>query len=66
MSELTLDMKRKIADLRIQAMLFGLEVDWETLALVPKSDYVAPPWVTAWKIKQEEADFDVCFDLDRM
>lgn len=62
---MTEEAQRTYADLRIQAMLLDLAVDWETLDLVPKSDYRAPQWLTAWKNKQEEADFDERMDIDR-
>lgn len=52
-----------IDDLKAQAMLFDMDIDWETLELVPPSTYKQPAWITRWKDK--EVDFDTNFDIDR-
>lgn len=45
-----------INDLKIQAMLFGMLVDWETLGLVPKSSHTDAVWLTRWKNKRDDSD----------
>lgn len=53
------------ADLQVQAMIFDMGIDVETMSLVPKSDYKEPFWLTNWKERQHGADFDTQFDIDR-
>lgn len=48
-----------INDLKIQAMMFDMCVDWETLELVPVTKDVTPIWVKRWKEKQANSDYDV-------
>jgi len=50
---------KKVADLRIQAMMFDMDIDWETLEVVPKSK-VEPEaiWLTRWKEKVDQSDFE--------
>ena len=47
---------KTLADLRIQAMMFDMDVDLETASLVPKSAEIAPQWLTRWKDKMAESD----------
>lgn len=51
----------KLADLKIQAMIFDMDIDIETWSLIPKSDYKEPYWLSRWKAKQEERDY---MDID--
>jgi len=53
---LTDQQKETIADLKIQAMLFGMDIDLETLSLVPKTRQEASTWLTRWKEKVAESD----------
>lgn len=53
------------ADQQVQAMIFDMDVDIETLSLIPKSTYKEPAWLSRWKEKQNGADFDTYFDIDR-
>lgn len=59
-------LERKIADLKIQSMMFDMDIDWETLQVVPKGK-VEPEaiWLTRWKEKVDQSDFDTNFDIDR-
>jgi hypothetical protein len=45
------------ADLKIQAMMFDLDVDWESLELTPKRTDTQPFWVKNWKDKLNESDY---------
>ena len=46
-----------VDDLRVQAMMFDMEVDWETLTLVPKSEEEDQPiWLKKWKEKEHNGD----------
>lgn len=48
---------RKIsANLKVQAMMFDMDIDWETLSLVDKDDYKEPYWLTKWKEKERSGD----------
>lgn len=47
---------KAVADLMVQAMMFDMQVDWETGTLIPKSTFVAPFWLTNWKDKTLNAD----------
>lgn len=59
-------MTNYLNDLKIQAMLFDMDIDFETFELVPKrKKYEVPKWVERWKEKRAEADFDEYFDIDR-
>lgn len=57
-------LNKTLADLHIQAMLFDMDVDWETLQLAPKSDYTAPMWLTRWKEKVAESDRPTTLGLE--
>lgn len=49
--------REKIADLKVQSMMFDMEVDWETLKLVSKKKpYQEPFWITRWKEKRDNSD----------
>lgn len=53
------------ADLQVQAMMFNMDIDWETLSLEPKREEVIEPlWLTRWKEKREHSDFNEYFDID--
>lgn len=54
-----------ISDLKIQAMMFDMSVDWETLELVPKTQNITPIWIIRWNEKRSESDFDEYFDIDQ-
>lgn len=45
---------KQIAELTLQAEIFDLDIDWETLTLVPRDNYVEPFWLTRWKEKPED------------
>lgn len=45
-----------IADLHIKAMLFSMDIDWESLDLVPKTVSTDAVWFTRWKEKEATAD----------
>jgi len=51
--------EKKINDLKIQAMLFDMDIDWETASLVPKRK-VEKTWLDKWKDKlNDSADHSV-------
>ena len=56
---------KTLADLRIQAMMFDMDVDLETASLVSKSQHKDAVWLTRWKEKREQSDFNEYFDVDR-
>lgn len=57
--------RRAYAALQVQAILFDMDIDIETWTLVPKSTYKEAVWITRWKEKQNDSDFDTYFDIDR-
>lgn len=54
-----------LADLKVQAMLFDLVIDWDTLELVPKQVDETPAWAQRYRDSRGEADFDERIDVDR-
>lgn len=56
---------KKIANLKIQAMMFDMDIDYETLELVPKQKDTTPIWIKIWRDKRDESDFDENFDIDK-
>ena len=52
------EIKAAYADLQVQAMMFGMDIDIETWSLIPKETYKEPFWVTRWKEKRDGADSD--------
>lgn len=55
----------KLHDLEVQAMMFGMEIDYETFDLVAIKRREDPEWLIRWKDQQDQADFDPYFDIDR-
>lgn len=47
-------------DLKAQAELFDLEVDWDTLQLVPKGELpdLKSPWLKRWIYNREDKQWD--------
>lgn len=45
-------------DLRVQAIMFDMDVDWEGLRLRPKTIYTRT-WVDKWRDKLNESDYTV-------
>lgn len=54
-----------ISELKIQAMIFDMDIDYEALALIPKRKDNTPVWIKRWNEKRAEADFDELIDIDR-
>lgn len=52
-------------DLEVQAMVFDMDIDIETLTLQPKNNYKESIWITRWKEKRHDADYDEQLDIDR-
>lgn len=50
---------KKVANLKVQAMMFDMDVDWETLTLVAKHKDTTPTWIKRWQEKQAESDYTV-------
>lgn len=59
MDSLTDDELEVINDLKIQAMLFDMNIDWETLELEPKRKDKQPFWVKRWQDNFKESDYTV-------
>lgn len=53
---LTTKDQARIADLKVQAMLFDLNVDIETLTLEPKRTDQVPIWIKRWREKEAGSD----------
>lgn len=54
------ELAKAVADLKIQAMMFSMDIDWETLALIPLRKKEEPPiWVKKWQDKITGGDQDV-------
>lgn len=47
---------KHIANLRVQAMLFDMEIDWEAGTLIPKQKDETPYWLKKWRSREHEAD----------
>lgn len=45
-----------LADLTVQAMMFDMDVDIETVSLVPKRKDNVPMWTKRWREKEHGAD----------
>ena len=53
------------ADMQIQAIMFNMDIDWETLTLTEKVKVEPEPrWLIGWKAKREESDFNELMDID--
>lgn len=56
---------KAIADIKIQAIMFNMDIDWETFGLVPKTKNTEDPvWLLKWKTIRQESDFDELIDID--
>lgn len=47
---------KALAELKIQAMMFDMDIDIETWSLVPKSTYIKQKWLEDWKDKVANSD----------
>ncbi len=57
--ELTPEERKAIADIKVRAMMFDMDVDWETVTLVPKQKQTQDPqWLINFKNKREQSDND--------
>ena len=56
--------RKKYADLKIQAMMFGMDIDIETWSLVPKSNYKHPLWIEKWREQSDNGDNQAEFNID--
>lgn len=52
-------------DLQVQSMIFDMDIDYESLTLVPRNDYKEPDWLIRWKEKQDGSDRDNSRDYDQ-
>lgn len=60
------EITKALANLRVQAMIFDMEVDIETMSLVPKKPPVIEPfWIRRWRENREAADFNETMDVDQ-
>lgn len=48
---------KKYADLKIQAMMFDMDIDIETWSLVPKTNFKHPVWIEKWRENQDNSDY---------
>lgn len=49
---------KRLCDLRVQAMMFDMDIDIETWSLVPKVEHSDPVWLQRYKDKLDESDVD--------
>ena len=59
MVRLTKDEIERINDLKIQAMLFDMDIDWETMTLITKAKKQPKTWLDKFKERQNESDYTV-------
>lgn len=52
-------------ELQVQAMLFDLEIDWDSLTLEPARPSTVPAWAQKYRDLRGQADFDERMDIDR-
>lgn len=55
---------KKYADLKIQAMMFDMDIDIETWSLVPKTNFKHPIWIENWREKSDNGDNQPEFNVD--
>lgn len=48
--------RRFIADLKIKAMMFDMDIDWDLLELTPKVQHTKPVWLERWLNRFDEGD----------
>lgn len=54
------DLITLINGLKIQAIMFDMDIDWETLELIPIKKQEEPPiWIKKWRDKTTGGDQDV-------
>lgn len=53
----------KLNDLKVQAIIFDMEIDIETWSLAPKSKK-QPIWLTRWQEKRDDSDSNELLDMD--
>lgn len=53
------EIKARVDDLKIQAMMFDMDIDWEAASLMPKRKDETPFWVKRWQEKQAGSDYTV-------
>lgn len=59
------ELLEKVADLQIQAMMFDMDIDYETLSLTERIKYDQPIWLQRYKTKLDNSDIDqVSWDVD--
>lgn len=46
----------KLADLTVQAAMFEMDIDIETMSLTPKKSYSLPIWIKRWRNKEQGSD----------
>lgn len=51
-------LNKTLADLSIKSILFDMDIDIETLTIIPKNNHRQQPWLKNWKDKQRESDND--------
>lgn len=57
--ELTPEEQKAIADIKVRAMMFDMDIDWETASLIPKRKQTQEPqWLINFKNKREQSDND--------
>lgn len=49
-------------DLKIKAMLFDMDIDWETATLVEKREDPTPQWIKNWTAKRRALDYNEYYD----
>jgi hypothetical protein len=60
------DACKALSDITIQAIMFDMDVDWETLQLTPKVKKEPEPfWKRKWRENREYQDFNELQDVDQ-
>ena len=49
-------LSKRLDELRVQAMMFDMDIDYETLSLMPKHKDTTPIWLKIWKEKVDASD----------
>ncbi len=50
---------KTVNDIKIQAMMFDMDIDWEMLQLIPKVKIETPFWIVRWQEKMTGGDQSV-------
>lgn len=49
---------KRVDELTVQSMMFGLDIDWETNSLIEPVEDTTPIWLKRWREKRRQSDND--------